>query len=164
MPHTQIRVERFSLVSAKPFGEVLAAVDGAIGHPDMASFRKQVTAAGSFAEMEKVINGVVGSAGLMEFARYDLGEFLRKAQGAKARQSVRLVAGNPLIMKRMVEHVPDAGSYAPITILIDERADGVHLSYDRMASFLASYENEEALRVARELDAKVEGLLVKAAG
>lgn len=25
-----------------------------------------------------------------------------------------------------------------VTILIDERADGVHLSYDKMASFLAS--------------------------
>jgi len=62
-------------------------------------------------------------------------------------------------MRRMAEHVPDAGSYAPVTILIDERLDGVHLSYDRMASFLATYKNEEALKVARELDAKVEGLL-----
>lgn len=67
--------------------------------------------------------------------------------------------GNPLIMKKMVERVVDAGSYAPVTILVDERADGVHLSYDRMASFLSSYENEEALKVARELDLKVEGLL-----
>jgi len=59
----------------------------------------------------------------------------------------------------MVEHVPDAGSYAPVTILIDERPDGVHLSYDRMASFLQSYGNEQALKVARELDVKVEALL-----
>jgi hypothetical protein len=35
-------------------------------------------------------------------------------------------------MKEMVRHVPDAGAYAPITILIDERADGVHISYDTM--------------------------------
>jgi hypothetical protein len=28
-----------------------------------------------------------------------------------------------------------------------------------MASFLSSYQNEDALKVARELDAKVEGLL-----
>jgi hypothetical protein len=32
-----------------------------------------------------------------------------------------------------------------------------------MASFLGSYQNEEALKVARELDAKVEGLLNAAA-
>jgi uncharacterized protein (DUF302 family) len=72
------------------------------------------------------------------------------------------VIGNPLIMKQMVAHVPDTGSYAPVTILIDERTDGVHLSYDRMASFLASYGSADALKVAQELDAKVEALLVAA--
>ena len=46
---------------------------------------------------------------------------------------------------------------------IDDRPDGVHLSYDRMASFLAPYQNTEALNVARELDAKVEALLASAA-
>jgi predicted SnoaL-like aldol condensation-catalyzing enzyme len=39
-----------------------------------------------------------------------------------------------------------------------ERPDGVHLSYDRMASFLAAYKNAAALNVARELDEKVEAL------
>jgi hypothetical protein len=67
-------------------------------------------------------------------------------------------------MREMVKHVPDAGSYAPVTILIDERSDGVHLSYDRMASFLAPYNNPEALKVARDLDEKVEALLSAAAG
>ena len=47
--------------------------------------------------------------------------------------------------------------------LIDERPDGVHLSYDRMTSFLAPYNNAAALNVARELDAKVEALLASAA-
>jgi hypothetical protein len=60
--------------------------------------------------------------------------------------------------------VPDAGSYAPVTILIDERADGVHLSYDRMASFLAPYGNPKALKIAQDLDSKVEALLTAAAG
>ena len=66
-------------------------------------------------------------------------------------------------MKQMVEPVPDAGSYAPVTILIDERTDAVHLSYDRMATFLASYGNADSLKVAQELDAKVEALLTAAA-
>ena len=76
---------------------------------------------------------------------------------------LRLVIGNPLVMKEMAKHVPDAGSYAPVTVLVDERTDGVHLSYDRMASFLEPYENLDALKVARELDAKVEKLLNDAA-
>ena len=66
-------------------------------------------------------------------------------------------------MREMVKHVPDAGSYAPVTILIDERPDGVYLSYDRMASLLAPYKNAEALKVAKDLDAKVEALLASAA-
>jgi hypothetical protein len=63
----------------------------------------------------------------------------------------------------MAVHVPDAASYAPVTILIDERPDGVHLSYDRMASYLASYGSAEALKVARDLDSKIEALLTAAA-
>jgi hypothetical protein len=49
-------------------------------------------------------------------------------------------------------------------VLVDERSDGVHISYDRMASFLASYRNADALAVARDLDKKVESLLSEAAG
>ena len=47
---------------------------------------------------------------------------------------------------------------------VDERADGVHVSYDRMASLLAPYKNRDALDVARDLDSKVEDLLRNAAG
>ena len=57
-------------------------------------------------------------------------------------------------MKKMAKHLPDAGSYAPVTILIDERPAGVHLPYDRMARLLAPYESAEASFVARELDSK----------
>jgi hypothetical protein len=62
-------------------------------------------------------------------------------------------------MKEMVKHVPDAGSYAPVTVLIDERPDGVHISYDKMESYLLHYGNPEALAVARALDAKIMTLL-----
>jgi uncharacterized protein (DUF302 family) len=99
----------------------------------------------------------------MEMAHFDIGEVLRKELGDRARKSVRLVIGNPLIMKEMAKHVPDAGSYAPVTVLVDERGDGVHLSYDRMASFLAPYGNSQALAVALDLDAKIETLLRESA-
>jgi hypothetical protein len=66
-------------------------------------------------------------------------------------------------MKEMAKQVPDAGSYAPVTVLVDDRADGVHLSYDRMASFLAAYGNRDALQVAEDLDNEVETLLREAA-
>jgi hypothetical protein len=77
---------------------------------------------------------------------------------------VRLVIGNALIMKEMAKRVPDAGSYAPVTILVDERPDGVHLTYYKMASLLAPYESADALAVARDLDSEIERLLREAAG
>ena len=94
----------------------------------------------------------------------DHGAVIRKATGRDKPRMARLVMGNPLIMQQMAKHVPDAGSYAPVTVLVDERSDGVHISYDRMASLLASYGSAEALAVARDLDKKVETLLSEAAG
>ena len=75
----------------------------------------------------------------------------------------RFVVGNPLIMKEMAKAVPDAASYALVTILVDERDDGVHLSYDSMASLLTPYESEPALAIARDLDLMIERLLEAAA-
>ena len=159
----QIQVERVSVTSSRPFSEVVSRLETAVGRPDMNAFGKSVTAARSEAELEAVVHAATGPSGLMEFMRLDLGEVLRKERGAAAPRTLRLLVGNSLIMKQMVNVVPDAGSYAPVTILIDERPDGVHLSYDRMASFLAPYGSPEALAVAQDLDAKVESLLATAA-
>jgi uncharacterized protein (DUF302 family) len=158
----KIEMERFSVVSAKPFEVVVAKLEAAIGHPDMNAFLRGLTAAKTLADVGTVVSQAVGSTGLMEFTRFDIGEVMRKERG-DAPKTLRLVIGNPLIMKQMVEHVPDAASYAPLTVLIDEREDAVHLSYDRMASLLASYGSAEALAVARELDSKIESLLTRAA-
>ena len=128
MATTNFKVQRFSITSSKSFGEIVKAIDAAISHPDVRLFLKNVEPAQSFAEIEALVHHAIGPSDFMEFIRFDPGAILRKEQGAQAPRSLRLVIGNPLIMKQMVEHVPDAGSYAPVTILIDERADGVHLS------------------------------------
>jgi uncharacterized protein (DUF302 family) len=110
-----------------------------------------------------VENGL-SKAGLMLFMQLDQGAVLQKETGQDTPRIIRFLVGNPLIMKEMAKHVPDAGSYAPVTVLVDERADGVHLSYDTMASLLAPYGNRDALDVARDLNSKVEDLLRNAAG
>ena len=166
MKHMSIRVvevQRVTLVSLRPFDEVVARIDAQIGHPDMAAFREAFSNAQSRQEVKAVVDVATNLHGIMEFMRFDLGEVLRKETGAAMPRIVRIVAGNPLIMKEMVRHVPDAGSYAPVTILIVERPDGIHLSYDRMASYLSPYGNSDALTVARYLDGKIEEVLAKAA-
>ena len=159
----EVHVQRLNIVTSEPFDAVVARIDAEIGHPDMAAFRKSLSAAQNEAEMEEVVNRVTRPNGLMEFTRFDHGEVLQKENGTAKPRILRIVAGNPLIMKEMVKHVVDAGSYAPVTILIEERPDSVRISYDRMASYLAPYGNSDALKVARELDAKVERILTAAA-
>jgi uncharacterized protein (DUF302 family) len=160
----KIEIERFSLTTSKPFDEVVAGVNAGIGHPDMAEFARSTHEARSFAELKSAVEKGLSKAGLMLFMQLDHGAVLRKESGSDKPKIIRFIIGNPLIMKEMAKHVPDAGSYAPVTVLVDERPDGVHISYDTIASLLAHYRNSEALAVARELDKKVQALLYQAAG
>jgi uncharacterized protein (DUF302 family) len=158
-----IQLRRYTVSTRKNFAEVVAAIDAQIGHPQMEGFRNAMTQARSSDELKSVVDSALGPAGLMEFTRFDFGEVLRKDH-ATAPRSLRIVAGNPMIMMEMVKHVPDAGSYAPITILVDEREGGVCVSYDLMESLLALYASSAASEVARGLDAKVKGVIDAAVG
>jgi hypothetical protein len=164
MSEIDIRVRRKKVVSSRPFDEVVTGLTATIGMPDMESFRETMAAARNLDELERIVQGAIGPSRLMEFVRFDMGEILRKGTGETTHRILRFLIGNPLIMKSMAELVHDAASYAPLTILVDERADGVHLSYDLMADFLGPYENEAAIAIARDLDAKVESLIAIAAG
>ena len=155
----RVEIERFSMASSRPFESVLATLKAAVGRLDMVEFMKAFQEAQTFTELENIIRRDMGRTGLLLFVEFDHGAVLRKATGLQGPKIVRLVIGNPLVMKEMAKHVPDAGSYAPATVLVDEREDGVHLSYDRMASLLAPYGNASALAVARDLDSKIEALI-----
>jgi hypothetical protein len=120
---------------------------------------KAARAAPTFAELEQVVQGALGGKEIMIFLELNKGEILRRETGLDRPKIVRLLIGNPLIMKDMVKYVADAGSYALVTVLLDERSDGMHVSHDKMVSLLASYGSPDALAVARDLDAKVESLL-----
>jgi uncharacterized protein (DUF302 family) len=155
----RIEIVRFSVTTSKPFEAVLAALKAGVGQLDLVAFAKVSKSPSTFAELEEVINRDMGKTGLMLFLEFDHGAVLRKETGLDKPKIVRLVIGNPLVMKEMAKHVHDAGSYAPVTVLVDEREDGVHLSYDKMVSLLAPYRNHDALKVAQDLDHKVEKLL-----
>ena len=159
----KIEMERFSLTTSKRFDEVISCVNAGIGHPDMVEFGRSTHEAHSFAELKSAVEKGLSEVGLMLFMELDHGAVLRKETGHDTPRIVRFIIGNPLIMKEMAKHVPDAGSYAPVTILVDERPDGVHLSYDTMTSFLTPYHNTQALKVATDLDKKVVTLLSVAA-
>ena len=51
----KIEVERFTLTSSKPFDEVLAAINDAIGHPNMTEFWGSTQRTQNAAELESTI-------------------------------------------------------------------------------------------------------------
>ena len=159
LTRTQFSVERLSLTSEKSFESALAAIRGGIGHPDMNKFWEEIWNADAFPRIESIVNAALGPTSLMQFGEFDDGGFIRKHRGERTPQSMRLLIGNPLIMKQMTELVPDAAAYAPVTVLIDEREGKVHLSYDRMASLLSVYKHPATTKIAEALDAKIETLM-----
>ena len=108
----KIEIERLSITSSKPFAAVVTAIKASVGRPDMVEFAKATRSAGSFTELERKIQAGLSKTGLMLFMELDHGAILRKESGNDTPKIVRLVIGNPLIMKEMAKHVPDAGSYA----------------------------------------------------
>jgi hypothetical protein len=66
---------------------------------------------------------------------------------------------------KMTRHVPAAGSYAPVTLLVEELADHrTRVYYDEVASAIAPYDNPAASAVAARLDGEVLSLLRGVAG
>jgi hypothetical protein len=78
-----------------------------------------------------------------------LGAAINVGLSVARNRMVRIIAGNPAIMRKMTEWVPDAGSYAPITILVYESNGAVHVCYDSVGAILAAYDSSIALHVAR---------------
>ena len=117
-------MERFTVTSPKPFDVVLAGIKASVGHPNMELLWQAVQRATTGAELDAAIQPTLGKTGLMQFVEFDHGMVIRKGTEHRTSKMVRLVIGNPLIMKEMAKRVPDAGSYAPVTVLVDERVDG----------------------------------------
>src|SRR6202042_3375383 len=109
-----------------------------------------------------------GGTGLFRFVHLDLDTVLAldpQARQQAGRRLVRLIAGNPVTMGQMTRHLPATGSYAPVTILIQELArDGTQVAYDTVASAIAPYQNAAASQVAQRLDTEVLALLRHATG
>lgn len=160
-----VELRRFSVTTDRPFDDVVAAVYAGLGRvPDFGESVRSWYTASSRDEFDAMVEPLAGSSGLLEFLSLDLGAVLTIRDPDRSRRELRIIAGNPVTMSKMTATVPDAGSYAPVTILVAERPEGVTLSYDRVASAIAPYAGDEASAVAGKLDEAVLTLLRNAAG
>jgi diketogulonate reductase-like aldo/keto reductase len=163
-----VMVRRYVFDTDRPFDRVLDGIFSGISQPDITQLFSELAASGTYQEFSSLVGQAQGSAGLMRFLQLDLDGALSldpQAQDWAGRRLVRLIAGNPVTMGEMTRHVPDAGSYAPVTILIEETpAKGTRVAYDSVVSAIAPYDNAAASEVAERLDAEVLGLLREATG
>jgi uncharacterized protein (DUF302 family) len=158
--HAQI--ERLCFTSKKAFGDVLAGLYRGISRPNLDELKRRLERVHDLAEFAQIVNAAVGSVGLLEFLHLDLGAALRVGSLSHPHRMIRIIAGNPMIMRSMTQSVPAAGSYAPITILIYQFGGDVYVCYDTLASLLAVYDSTEARQIAEGLDKKVIGLIESA--
>ncbi len=124
----EVKVQRFSLTTSRSFEAVVASLKAGVGRLDLAAFASASKSSGTFADLKEVINRNMGESGLMLFLEFDHGAVVRKETGIAKPKIIRLVIGKPLVMKEMAKHVPDAGSLAPVTVLVNERAHAWKLS------------------------------------
>jgi pimeloyl-ACP methyl ester carboxylesterase len=162
-----IPVRRHVLTSERPFQVVLDGIFGGISQPDIGALFAKLAASTSYEELSALVRQAQGSAGLMRFLQLDLDTVLALDPQARqaGRRLVRLIAGNPVTMGQMTRHLPAAGSYAPVTILIQDLPDGgTQVAYDTVASAIAPYGDAAASQVAERLDTEVLSLLHHATG
>jgi len=163
-----VSMRRHVFDSERPFSTVLDGIFDGISQPDIGLLFSKLAASTSYEQYSALVREAQGSAGLMQFLQLDLDSVLTldpQAPGWTGRRLVRLIAGNPVTMGEMTRHVADAGSYAPVTILIQERpGGGTRVAYDTVASAIAPYHDAAASQVAEQLDAEVLGLLRQVTG
>jgi len=164
----EVLVRRHVFDSERPFPAVLEGVFGGISQPDIETLFRNLAATTSYEQFSSLVGQAQGSAGLMRFLQLDLDAALTldpQAPDWAGRRLVRLLAGNPVTMGEMTRHLADAGSYAPVTILIQERPDGgTRVAYDTVASAIAPYHDAAAAQVAEHLDTEVLDLLRQVTG
>ena len=163
-----IPVRRHVLTSERPFQVVLDGIYTGISQPDIGALFAKLAASTSYEEFSRA-----GPAGAGQRRPVPVLAPRRRpragpdpqARDQAGRRLVRLIAGNPVTMGQMTRHLPAAGSYAPVTILIQELPDGgTQVAYDTVASAIAPYGDAAASQVAQRLDTDVLSLLRHATG
>ena len=80
----KVQIDRFSVISSKPFEVIVAALEAAVGHSNMVEFVEAAQCALTFAELKNVIDRSLGRTGLMMFMKFDLGAILRRIRAQQA--------------------------------------------------------------------------------
>jgi len=159
---TSVHLQRYEIISSRPFDDVVRAIRAGLGHPDFAALVRKLPTLTDWTGFQAEVAANVGEAGLMVFMELDLGAVVALDPQAHPFKAIRIIAGNPVTMESMVRSTPGAGVFAPVTILIFESSDGVHIRYDSLSSAVGHELTDDSAPYALALDEEVLNLIREA--
>jgi uncharacterized protein (DUF302 family) len=160
----QFTIQHYEHVSTRPFAEVVASFETALGSVEGGMFRAEIESAKSPADFEKTTRSHEGSSGFMRFLTVDHGAWLKHI-GLNAKAKMYTI-GNPLIAATMIKFDLEAGLNVPIRLLIYEHTGTgtVRLAYDLPSSLMSRLHNKDVFTAAKILDMKLIALAELATG
>jgi Domain of unknown function DUF302 len=151
-----IQVEHVAIETKKPFEAVKAALEELVPPLD-----PTIPEALRQGDMGRAKEALQRGPELAIYSARDHGGLLRIA--GLARKAVQYELGNALTATRMTQHHLPASLYAPLRVLLYENKAGhAVFEYDRPSSLFGQFGDERVTAAGRELDAKLEGVLIKA--
>jgi uncharacterized protein (DUF302 family) len=157
-------VRHYEHISSRPFGEVVASFETALGSVERGIFQAEIVNAKGPAGFEKAVRSHEGSSGFMRFLTVDHGAWLKRT-GLNAKAKLYII-GNPLIAATMIKFDLEAGLNVPVRLMIYEHtATGtVRLTYDLPSSLMSRLPNKDTATAAKKLDMKLIALAKFATG
>ena len=152
-----MQVEHIKIESRKSFSDVKAALKSLVPQLDARIFVLL-----QYGESDRARKELERGPELSIFNTRDHGGLLQIT--GQPRKAAQYAIGNPLTATRMTQHQLPASLYAPLRVLLYENEAGhAVFEYDRPTSLLGQFGDQRVTAVARELDASLERVLVKAA-
>ncbi|KAF8231873.1 hypothetical protein L208DRAFT_1274977 [Tricholoma matsutake] len=142
--------------------EVITRLDKQVNKSGSAQFLQHFRTVTSKAEIEQVVQNVLGENDLLYFQELSHDQWLTKYEPEGFVHPVALVytIGNPLIAQTAMQHDIRAGYAVPLRLMILEKADGTgtNVIYHLPSSVMALTNNLELQAVVQGLDEKLEKL------
>jgi uncharacterized protein (DUF302 family) len=152
-----IQVEHIKIESRKSFSDVKTALESLVPPLDARIFVLL-----QYGESDRARKELERGPELSIFHSRDHGGLLQIT--GQPRKAVQYDIGNPLTATRMTQHQLPASLYAPLRVVLYENEAGrATFEYDRPSSLFGQFGDQRVTAVARELDASLERVLVKAA-
>jgi hypothetical protein len=161
---TQTRIEHIEVASNRSYDQVMESLNERLGaFGDSERLRAQLPSGASWAQIEKVIEGMMGSSGLAMFQKVEHGDLLSVA--GKLRRVSQYSSAIHCWRSEWSNTHPRSPSMPRFRLAVYEDGEGkCVVAYDRFTSALARYQHPEMTSTAQVVEQKLEALVADITG